>query len=125
MYKKDLRKNTFTDSVFESNIDKDKVSYFSKTISDVHGQRKRTVSHLNEANSKVNIEAELKKQVLKSKWKGDLHYYPDLKRKIDDNFGLNALDNDEECLKTEDVNRFYESLNANKDQCLIKYYIQE
>mmetsp|Transcript_38770 Transcript_38770/g.38314 ORF Transcript_38770/g.38314 Transcript_38770/m.38314 type:complete len:339 (-) Transcript_38770:1082-2098(-) len=125
LYKKELDKNTFTDSVYESKIEKEKVPYFSKTISDVYSQRKRAFSQINTDKEKIDFEKEYRLGLLKSQNKGELYYYPDGPKSSSDNFGINTFDDEREALRDEDISRYYESLNSNKNQGCIKYYIKE
>lgn len=123
--KKELEKNRFTDSVYDSKVEREKASYFSKTISDVYSQRKRAFSQVNTDKEKVDFEKEHEMDLLKSQNKGELYYYPDEAKSYDDNFGMNTFDDERESLRDEDISRFFESSNSNKNQGCVKYYIKE
>ena len=121
LLKKKLHKMHYNDSVYDSKIRKENVAEFSKTIIDVHGPRKRTVSNVNEALPHHNFVDNLAKQKSRAQNRGDKRYYPDGAKNIDENFGLNSNDDPDASLVENDKHRFTESLNANRDQCLVKY----
>lgn len=92
LLKKKLYKAHFDDPVYSCKIKKEKVAEFSKTIIDVHGKRNRTLSNVNEAVSSVNLVDEIAKVQKKAQDKGDKHFYPDLSKNLDNNFGQNMND---------------------------------
>lgn len=122
LLKKKLHKMHYNDSVYDSKIRKENVAEFSKTITDIHGTRKRTVSNVNEGVLHRNFVDNLEKQKTRAQNRGDRRYYPDIAKNIDENFGLNSNDDPDVSLVENDKHRFAESLNANRDQCLVKYY---
>lgn len=124
LYKNELKRNSFTDSVYGSKIDEEKVPDFSTTITDIYGERKRTFSYMKEIGSQHNLNGQIQSQLSRNQNRGELHYYADQEKQPNDNYGVNQYDNDEETLKAEDESRFYESLNANNDQSMIKYYME-
>lgn len=121
MHKKLLEKNSFTDSVYDSKITKEKASYFSKTISDVYGQRKRAFSHINQGEREIDYENICKKDLKRAQNRGEKWYYPDQNRKFEGEYH----DTGEESLVQQDAERFYESMNSHKEQNMVKYYVKE
>ena len=79
---------------------------------------------MKEIGSQHNLNGQIQSQLSRNQNRGELHYYADQERQPNDNYGVNQYDNDEETLKAEDESRFYESLNANNDQSMIKYYME-
>lgn len=121
MWKKNIQKRHIADSVYESKIDKETVSYFSKTVGEYQGQRRRALSNVDDSKSKVNIPQELEKQKIRCQNRGERYYYPDTAKSSEDNFGLNATDDDSASVYEDDKAKFHESLNTNKEQSMIHY----
>jgi hypothetical protein len=119
--KKNIHRRYISDSVYESKIDRVKVSYFSKTVGEYQGKRRRALSNADEVKLIVNIPQELDKQKIRSQNRGERHYYPDIAKSPDDNFGLNSTDDDSASVYDDDKAKFHESLNANNEQCMIDY----
>jgi hypothetical protein len=122
LLKRKLHKAHHDDSVYASKIKKDRVADFNKTIVDVHEIRKRTVSNIQEAISVKDVVSDISRVEKRAQNKGEKHYYPDLPKSLETNFGQNENDEEELSWMENDYSRFMESLNSNKDQWMVKYY---
>ena len=123
LLKKKLKAMNFADNVYEWKIKKDQIPYYSKAIQDITGYRKRTKSNVDDTILKQNLNDKVQYDLAKYQRRSDLHYYPDIAKTSNDNFGLNQNDSEDLSCIQNDRQRFTESMNSNKDQSIIQYYL--
>ena len=123
LLKKKLKIMNYPDTVYDFKIKKDQISSLSKSIQEMSGYRKRAKSNADDVVLKQNLVEKMQLDVTRCQRRRDQHYYPDVVKRQENNFGLNEGDCENLSWIQNDKMRFTESINSNKDQSFIQYYI--